>query len=219
MGVSLVLALAVAAGAPADVPLRGATLLRFDVTGDVRVIADPHASSVRVRATSHAGPVPFQLAVTRSGTVVTVRVSGRRPAVFPFSGPSGVAYVLTLPSRTRLEVREHAGNVAIASPLADTSVQNNAGNIAVTHALGTIDVAVDSGNADVQLAPGWHGASIRIQADAGNLQLHVPPAFQGRFDASSGTGRVSNAVASAPHGVPVFVFARTGNVDIDRSPR
>lgn len=219
MGVSLVLALAIAAGTPADVPLREATLLRFDVTGDVRVIFDPRASSVRVRATSHAGPVPFQLGVTRSGAVVTVRVSGRRPAVFPFSGPSGVAYMLTLPPRVRVELREHAGNVVIASPSADTSVQNNAGNVEVTRASGTIDVAVDSGNADVQLSPEWRGTSVRLQADAGNLQLHVPPSFKGRFDASSGTGRVSNALTSAPQGVPVFVFARTGNVDIDRLPR
>lgn len=214
MAISLLLALAIAAGTPADVQTRGASLLRFDVTGDVRIVPDARATDVHVRATSHGGPVPFQLRVSRSGSQLTLRVSGPRPAVFPFSGPSGAAYVVTYPARMRLELREHAGNAEIVAPVSETAVQCNAGNVAVTRAHASVDVAVDAGNADVELAPDFRGTSVRMQADTGNLTLHAPRAFRGAFDATAGTGQVSNPFSSVHGGIPVFLFARTGNVKV-----
>lgn len=214
MGISLVLALAIAAGTPADVQSRGASLLRLDVVGDVRAVPDARASDVRVRATSGRGPVPFQLRVSRSGSQLTLRISGPRPAMFPFSGPSGAAYVVTYPARMRLELREHAGNAEIVAPVSETAVQCNAGNVAIARAHANVDVAVDAGNADVELARDFRGTSVRMQADSGNLTLHAPPAFRGVFDATAGTGQVSNPLASVRGGIPVFLFARTGNVKV-----
>lgn len=234
MVVSLVLGLVVAAGAPANVPLDNATQVRIDVNGDLRVAPDPRATAVHIGATSKGVPTAYTLNVTRTGSRLTLRITGPRPSVLPFVGASGASYDVTYPARASLDIREYAGNVRVERPVAPVDLYDamgnveivaprsritaecTAGNISVTQARGSIDVAADTGNVDAELASPWSGTAIRMQVSKGRLHLGVPQAFRGNFDASTGEGHVTNELATYRNGVPVFLFAQTGDVAVSK---
>jgi hypothetical protein len=221
-----------------DVPLLGATILRVNISGDVRFTPDAAVRTVAVHADSKNAPSKFSLSATRTGSRLTLAISGPQRAVLPFGGASGTAYEIVYPAHLKLDVREYAGDVSIDRPVAPVDVYDaqgdlrvdgaqssvtaeaNYGDIVVSKTRGAVDVAADTGDITVDLAPDWAGDSVRLQAAKGDVRLNVPPAFRGKFDVSAGQGSISNALRYDPNGIPVFIVVRTGDVTVTtRSPR
>jgi hypothetical protein len=210
-----------------EVPVENDGLLRVNISGDVRFVPVPYAKRVRVYAAAK-----FILSTTRTGSRVTISITGPTRAVLPFAGASGVAYEIYYPANMPLDVREYGGtvriddaivpvdiynavgNISIDRPHAVVTAEDDVGNITVTNAHGPVDLAIDKGTVSAELAPDWSGSAIRMQASNGNLNLSVPSAFRGHYDLSTGLGSVSNPLHSDRRGPLVFMFARTGNVTV-----
>ena len=213
-----------------EAALAGATKLRININGDVHVLSDPGSKTVRVIA--RPADAHYSLTATRTGDRLTLTIVGPQRDVLPFSGPSGSQFEVVYPATLPLDLREYsgsinlekpiapvdiyiaAGNLHVASPQASVTAETNAGNILIQDARSAVDVASDAGNIFAELAPTWIGESVRMQAANGNMQLMVSQSFRGNFDVSTEKGSVKNALHSDAHGVPVFMFARSGDIAI-----
>lgn len=108
------------------------------------------------------------------------------------------------------------GNVHINGAKGTVSVKNTNGNITIDGASTNVSASNRNGNLDVTLDGGWHGSSIALSTNAGNVELQVPRNFQARLNAKTRMGDVKNN-AHLQNG-PVTVTATTtfGDVRINR---
>ncbi len=215
------------------IPLDGATALQLSVSGSVHAVAVDGAKAVAFHVID-SGPStpPLDVRVSHAGKHLDVSVTGPSQSVLPFTGASGYELRVTYPANLKLDLREFAGGVhvdRVSAPMqiydaqgniivdaapSELTAQADAGDITVTGARSRIMLSAIDGNVDAKLAPGWSGRLIRLEAQNGNLRLRVPSGFSAHYDATSGSGRVTNAMRNNPKGPLVFMLTEQGNVSI-----
>ncbi len=215
------------------IPLRGATSMLVNVTGDLHVVADASASVVTVVGSSPVGAPPLHVEVAHSGRQLDLKLAGPPRSLLPFTA-SGHAYTLTYPAGLAISVREFSGGVHVAHARAPLEVYNASGSIDIDGAsarvavesdngpiaargiAGDIDATTSNGAVHVALVRGWKGREVRLESSNGALTLVVPPAFHAHYDCSSGDGRVTNPFRSDAHAPLVFMLTERGDVTVTR---
>lgn len=194
----------------------------------------PGSVAVRAVATSRSNTVVVKISATRQGPRLLVTLHGRQQTTLPFASGSSQRYEITYPPGVRIDLRAFSGNVSaddlsvplvfyaghgtvtLSAPHRDVTGSSDDGSITVTNAHAVVDVLAQRGSIDVALAAGWDGKDVRMQSDTGNLHLTVPKGLRAHVDASSEQGQVDNALRPMS-GPLLFLFARTGNVNVSES--
>lgn len=184
-------------------PLAGATQINVQVeSGGVHLIAAAGIHTVTIRNVSNGNTSPPNVQVSRNGrSTISVSLIGKSAVDLPFvSGAAGSgAYEIVYPANLRIAAEDHDGSIVASD------------------ARGDLDLETDNGDVTVTLAPGWNGPELRMQSASGNLRLTVPHAFHARVDASTGSGRVHNALGRGNAKTPfVWLFTQQGDVWISR---
>jgi hypothetical protein len=199
---------------------------------ELQLTPSADADGVRVRIDQDSGTALPQLQTSRTGNRFAMSIVPPSNApLIPFAQGAPAKYNVTYPARMRLDLRISSGDVHIVNPSSAVEIYDNGGNITVddprtsitaesargnvtvNHALAPIDLAADAGDVTADLANGWSGDQIRVQAAAGTIRLAVPPSFRARFDASTESGTVHNALdpqgAKSPF---VWLYALKGDI-------
>ncbi len=218
-----------------QIPLEGAPALRLDVSGSIHLIAVAGARTVNLRVIDSGPSVPpMSVKVTHERNRLDVSISGPSESILPFAGASGYELQLTYPQNVKVDLREFSGRVHVDRVTAPMQIYDGDGNIVVDAAAASLTAEADSGditasgmrsrvmlstidgNVRASLAPGWRGHFVRLEAQHGNLHLAVPAGFSGRYDLTTGAGRVDNPLHSDPQGPLVFMLAERGNLSVSR---
>lgn len=217
-----------------NVFLNGASVLVLDVrAGDLTAVPDPLLKIVQIHSHSSgaasAGP---KFTIARRGKELLVTIDGPGPAVLPFAGGSGHVYEVHYPPALALRVRQFGGAVEVVRPQAPVEIYDESGAITVTEPRASVAALADSGNVNVsaahgpveltagdgnveaQLATGWSGRLVKLEASSGNLHLAVPQNFRARYDTTAGTGTVTNPLRSESRAPLVFMLTQRGNVTV-----
>lgn len=207
--------------------------------GNIHLYADG-GSTVRVHAIvgARSADTLKMLDVRSSRQGNTVRVEDVCPSTrqlfFWKFADCDIELEVHYPRAMAVSLDSHNGNIAIDGPTAAVSLANDNGNVHVNGARGAVsvkntngNVTIDgastnvsasnrNGNLDVTLDGGWHGSSIALSTNAGNVELQVPRNFQATLNAKTRMGDVRNN-AHLQNG-PVTVTATTtfGDVRINR---
>lgn len=216
-----------------EIPLDGATMLRLNVNGSVHVVPQTGATSVKFHAVDYGPSVPpIAVTTSRAGKRLNVSITGPSQNLLPFNGASGYELYLSYPANVHLDLREFAGRIHVDAVPASMQLydaqgdivvddaaqaitaEDDAGSITVNGARNSLTLSVSAGDVNATLAPDWHGSLVRLEASNGDLALHVPPGFRGRYDLSTGSGTVSNPLRSVKDAPLVFMLAQQGNVAI-----
>lgn len=210
-----------------------ATALRINVSGDLKLVPDTAATKITVLGTAPVGSPPLKVEATRTGRRLNISLSGPSRSPLPFTA-SGHSYVVTYPSRLRLEVREFAGGVTIAHALAPLDIYNadgaisldgatasvtaeaDNGDISASDVHSTIAVTTGTGNVSVHLARAWNGREVRIESSQGNLSLSVASDFRAHFDVTAADGQVVNGLPNDARAPLVFMLSERGNIAVAR---
>ncbi len=217
------------------IPLNGATALELEVrTGDLLAVPDPLLKVVQIHV-EHSGTntSASNLLVAHTGHALVLTIKGPGAAVLPFAGGSGHVYEVHYPPALPLRIRQFGGAVTVTRPAAPVEILNESGGINVSDpaaavtaeaargdvrvsgARASVELTADAGNVDAQLAAGWSGRLVRLEASRGNLTLAVPQDFRARFDATAPAGTVTNPLRSEAHAPLVFMLTQTGNVTVN----
>lgn len=219
-----------------DVSTAGATTLRLNVSGSVRLIAASGVSTVKLHVVDYGPKIPpLRVTTSKTGTRLTVSVSGPSQNVLPFAGASGYELQITYPSSIKIDLREFAGAVHVDRVTAPMQIYNadgailvddarsaltaesDRGDVTVTSASGMVELTCGNGNASATLAPAWSGNLVRMESSQGNLTLNVPPGFRARFDVTSAQGTVTNPLRTTPHAPLVFMLTEQGSITVNAS--
>lgn len=218
-----------------DFSTAGATTLRLNVSGNIRLIAATDSSSVKLHVVDY-GPKtpPLRVTTSKTGTRLTVSVSGPSQNILPF-GASGYELQITYPSSLKIDLREFEGRVHVDRVTAPMQIYNadgailvddarsaltaesDQGDVTVNNALGMVELTCGNGNASATLAHHWSGNLVRMESSQGNLTLNVPRDFRARFDVTSAQGTVRNPLHTTPHAPLVFMLSEQGNVVVNAS--
>lgn len=223
-----------------SVPAAGAAALQVTGTnGNIHLYADG-GSSVRIHAVlgARSADAVKMLDVRTSREGNTVRVEDVCPSTQHFFlwtfADCNIDLEVHYPRAMALSLASKNGNIAIDGSAATVSLTNDNGNIDVNGAKGAVsvkntngNVTIDgasanvsasnrNGNLDVTLDGGWHGSSIALSTNAGNVDLRVPQNFRATLNAKTRMGDVKDN-AHLQNG-PVTVTATTtfGDVRINR---
>jgi hypothetical protein len=216
-----------------EIVLGNATALRLNVSGSVHVVPMAGLSSVKFHVVDY-GPStpPINVTTSRTGKRLNISITGPSQALLPFNGATGYELYVSIPEDVRLDLREFAGRIhidTVPAPMQLYAAQGDividdaaqpvtaeadAGNISVGSARNSLTLSAGSGNVDATLAQGWRGSLVRLEASTGNLTLHVPAGFRGKYDLSSGGGEVSNPLRSVAGAPLVFMLTEQGNIAI-----
>ncbi|MBV8638540.1 MAG: hypothetical protein JO322_10670 [Candidatus Eremiobacteraeota bacterium] len=218
-----------------DIPTAGATTLRLNVSGSVRLIA-ADVSSVKLHVVDYGPKTPtMHVTTSKTGSRLSVSVTGPSQNALPFTGASGYELQITYPSSIKIDLREFAGPVHIDRVTAPMQIYNaegsilvddarsaltaesDRGDVTVSKAIGMVELTCGNGNANATLAPNWSGNLVRMESSQGNLTLNVPRTFRARFDVSSAQGTVNNPLPTTPHAPLVFMLTEQGNVVVNTS--
>jgi len=123
---------------------------------------------------------------------------------------------ITVDGPATVSLSNDNGNIHITGAKGAVSVKNANGNVTIDGASTNVSASNHNGNLDVTLDGGWHGSSIALSTNAGNVELQVPHNFQAKLNAKTRMGDVRNN-AHLQNG-PVTVTATTtfGDVRINR---
>ncbi len=216
-----------------EISTSGVATLRLNVSGSVRLIAASGNGDLRLHLVDYGPKVP-QLRVTTSktGSRLTVSVSGPSQNILPFAGASGYELQVTYPASMKIDLREFAGRVHVDRVTAPMQIynangailvddaqsaltaQSDQGDVTVTNARGMVELTCGNGNAIATLARNWSGNLVRMESSQGNLTLNVPAGFRARFDLTSTQGNVTNPLRTTPHAPLVFMLTQQGNVTV-----
>jgi hypothetical protein len=218
-----------------EIPLRGATTLRLNVSGSIHLVPGPAGTPLHFHVVDSGPSIPpMSVNVSRAGSRLDVSITGPSESILPFIGASGYELVVTYPQNLKLDLREFMGRVHVDRVTAPMLIYDADGNILVDDAPSSLTAEADSGNIDVtgarerltlttidgnvvaRLAQGYAGRFVRLEAQNGDLQLHVPAGFAGHYDLTTGQGRVSNPLRADPKGPLVFMLAEQGDISIAR---
>jgi hypothetical protein len=216
-----------------EIPLNGATSLRLNVSGSIHLVPGRAGTPVLFHVVDSGPSIPpMSVKMSHTGSRLDVSITGPSESILPFIGASGYELVVTYPPELKLDLREFMGRVHVDRVTAPMLIYDADGNIVVDDAPSSLTAEADSGDIDVtgaragltlttingnvvaSLAPGYAGRLVRLEAQSGNLQLHVPAGFAGHYDLTTGQGHVSNALRSSPKGPLVFMLAEQGNISI-----
>lgn len=193
--------------------------------GNIHLYADS-GSTVRVHAIlgARSADTLNMLDVRTSRQGDTVRVEDVCPSTrqlfFWKFADCNIELEVHYPRAMAVSLNSHNGNIAIdggpAGAKGAVSVKNTNGNVTIDGASANVSASNRNGNLDVTLDGGWHGSSIALSTNAGNVDLQVPHNFQAKLSAKTRMGDVRNN-AHLQNG-PVTVTATTtfGNVRISR---
>ncbi len=214
-----------------DFPSAGATTLRLSVSGSVRLIAASGVSSVKLHVVDYGPKIPpLHVTTSKTGTRLSISVSGPSQNILPFAGASGYELQITYPSSIKIDLRQFSGPVHVERVTAPMQIydadgpilvdnarsaltaESDRGDVTVSNALGMVELTSGNGNVSATLAPNWSGNLVRMESSQGNLTLDVPRSFRGRFDLTSAQGKVSNPLHTTPHAPLVFMLTEQGNV-------
>jgi hypothetical protein len=216
-----------------EIPFGDATTLRLNVNGSIHVVPLAGATNVAFHAVDYGPSVPpMAVTTSRAGKRLNISITGPSQNLLPFNGASGYELYLTYPASAHLDLRAFAGRVhvdAVPAPMEiyaaqgdivvdstahSLAAEDDSGSITVTNARNTLMLTTSSGDVKATLAPGWRGSLVRLEASHGNLALHVPAGFRGRYDLSSGSGSVRNALHSVAGAPLVFMLAEQGSIAV-----
>ena len=227
------------AGSPAraqivdrDIPTLSATTVRLNVSGSVRLIA-ADVSSIKLHVVDYGPKVPpLHVTTTKTGSRLTVSVTGPNQNILPFDGASGYELQITYPASMKVDLREFAGRVHVDRVSAPMQIYNangailvddarsaltaesDQGDVTVSNARSMVELTCGNGNATATLAANWAGNLVRMESTQGNLTLNVPENFRGRFDLTSAQGTVTNPLRATAHAPLVFMLSEQGNVAV-----
>lgn len=214
-----------------DIPTQGAASLRINVSGTVHVLP-PSGTQVKLHVANFGKAPPLQVTTSKSGSRLTVTVTGPEKSILPFVGQTGYELQVTLPPGMKLDLREFEGSIHIDRITAPAQVYNangpivvddassaltaeaDLGDITVKSARGMVELTCGTGNATATLVPNWGGNLVRMESSKGNLALNVHNPFRAKFDVTSGSGNVSNPLRSSAHAPLVFMLTEDGSVTI-----
>lgn len=193
-----------------------------NTVGDVRVVADPSATSVRMeiirigkgstqqKAAEAVEELRFDLIDTPGNEGVVVKTV--QPKSTWATGKQHAAeWVITAPPGTRIVVNDDVGNVTIVGFENAVSARTDVGDLRLAgisgpvtassdvgdvhiNTAGAVDASSDVGNVHVELF-GASPVPIKAVSNVGNVHVVLPPAWQGTVDARTDVGSLS---ASAP---------------------
>lgn len=214
-------------------PVNGASALQIEVrSGDLVAVPDPWLKVVQVHVRGAAAAPAPSLKVTRNGRTLKLTLEGPGRPALPFAGNNGHVFEVHYPPALALRVRQFGGGVSVTKPRAPVEIYNGAGGITVTQPLAavtaladtgdvqvsgahsTLELTAQNGNVRADLAPDFSGKLVRLEAQTGNLALAVPKNFRARYDATAGTGTVTNPLPSVGRSALVFLLTQTGNVTV-----
>lgn len=220
-----------------DIPTQGAATLRLNVSGTVHILAPGTARSIKLHVVDYGKTPPLHVATSKTGSRLTVTITGPSQSMLPFVGASGYELQVTLPAGMKLDMREFSGNVHVDRVTAPMQIYNangpivvddaasaltaeaDLGDVTVKSATNMVELSCGTGNASATLAPTWRGNLVRMESSQGNLALRVPAGFRANFDVTSASGKISNALRSTPHAPLVFMLTQQGNVTVDIAPK
>lgn len=217
-----------------DISSAGATTASLTVSGNLRLIAAPGISSIKLHVVDYGPKIPpLRLSSSKDGSRLRLSVTGPSQNILPFAGASGYELQITYPAAMKLDVREFAGAVhveRVSAPMqiynangpivvddasAPLTAQSDQGDVTVTNARGMVELTCGNGNVNATLADNWSGNLVRMESSQGNLTLNVPSGFRARFDLTSAQGTVTNPLHTSPHAPLVFMLTEVGNVAIN----
>ncbi len=170
--------------------------------------------------------------IARDGKTLKLTIKARGPLALPFSGSNGHVFEVRYPPGLSLRVRQFGGTVFVTKPRTPVEIYSSSGGITVMNPLGSVTALAETGsvrvygahaalaltaragNVEAALAPGFSGNLVRLEAQTGNLALSVPKNFRARYDATAGTGTVTNPLPSVGRSALVFLLTETGNVKV-----
>lgn len=218
------------------IPTGGAATLRLNVSGTVHVTPSESAREITIHVANYGKTPPLHVTSTKTGSRLTVSITGPGKSALPFVGASGYELQVSYPANLKLDLREFSGNVHVDRVTAPMQIYNaegpilvddarsaltaeaDLGDITVTNAHGMVELTCGTGNATATLARGWNGNLVRMESSQGNLTLHVPSNFRASFDLTSASGSVTNALRPTPHAPLVFMLTGQGNVAVKLVP-
>ncbi len=216
-----------------DIPTLHAATVRLNVSGSVRLIAASGISSIKLHVVDYGPKVPpLHVTTSKTGTRLTVSVTGPSQNILPFDGASGYELQITYPSAMKVDLREFAGRVhveRVTAPmqiysangpilvddaLSALTAESDQGDVTVGNARAMVELTCGNGNVNATLAPNWAGNLVRMESTQGNLTLSVADGFRGRFDVTSAQGTVTNPLHTTAHAPLVFMLTEQGNVAV-----
>lgn len=196
-------------------PIRNVALIVLQAdTADLHLVADAAISQFRVSAALRGNIAAPRIEFTRSGTHLLVTIRSPHVPVLPFARHGSVAYEITYPARTPLEIHDFLGDVQVDAPLASLTAESESGDVTVNGARGPLDLLADEGAVNASVAPNWHGAEIRMVSGGGDVSLTVPPNIRAHVDASSDGGAVRDTVPQHAKGPLFFLYTQSGDVTV-----
>ena len=221
-----------------ELPTQGASTLRVNISGSVRIVPQSGLRTIQLHAINY-GPKtpPLNVTTAKTGGRLTITVTGPSKSMLPFVGASGYEMQVSVPENMKLDVREFSGNVHVERVTAPMQVydaegsivvdeagsaltaESDAGDVTVTSARSMVELTCAAGNATATLAPNWNGNMVRMESSKGDLTLNVPPSFRANFDVTTANGKKTNPLANTPHAPLVFMLAEQGNVTVNVAPK
>jgi hypothetical protein len=194
----------------------GERLLVKNHVGDVRIIADPSATTIRAEITRVGrGTSPAEAQRAREEITVDLAASKDEPgavlarARHPHSGHTRdyeVDWRITAPPNIAVRVVCDIGDVTVKSIARPVEIKTDIGDTHVYDARAGLIVTVDVGDIHASAA-----GVIRLRSDVGDVRLRVLPDAAGAVTASSDVGDI---VADLPVSRRGLLSATTGVGDV-----
>jgi hypothetical protein len=214
----------------------GVNELRLSVGGNVHLMPDPSAQSIKVHVVDHGPSLPqIRFTETRLGKRMTIGVTGPSQSLLPFTGASGYELQVTYPAAMKIDLKEFAGDVHADHLVGSSQIYNANGSITIDGSQAALTAEADNGSIDVSdvranvqltsgngpvsahLASGWRGNLVRIESSSGALELTVPQGFRGNYDLTTGDGKVHNPLRTVKGAAVVFMLTESGDIAIATS--
>lgn len=173
--------------------------------GDVKIVADPSATSVRCEAVkigkgsspAKADEALAEIKLTTTDGPADDDAGARAEQPSGGGGWSGkqweVQWTITAPPGTRIVVKDGVGDVTVSGFVAGADVKSGVGDVSV-EARGPVKAHSDVGDVKVVVA-GEEAAGVEAVSDVGDVSVTVPLSWRGRVNLDSSVGDVSSNVA------------------------